>query len=111
MKNIALLLLIASSFSVSASEYKISIPTDSKADYTVISKGESEGLKTITTKRVGSSGESYSERAYDCAAMTVKYVGSGETLEQMKSSPADRSMSPITPESIADYVGREACGK
>ena len=107
-KNLFLLALFISPFAMSA-EYKISIPTDSKAVYTVLGKGERDGLKTIITKREGSSGVSYSERAYDCVNRTVKYLGDGETLEQMKLSRADQNMSDIVPQSIADYVGNEAC--
>ncbi|MEB7893394.1 hypothetical protein NGK65_06550 [Serratia ureilytica] len=107
-KTLLLVALFVSPFVMSA-EYKISIPTDSKAVYTVLGKGERDGLKTIITKREGSSGVSYSERAYDCVNRTVKYLGDGETLEQMKSSHADSNMSEIVPESIADYVGNEAC--
>ncbi|EID64666.1 hypothetical protein ECW26_48270 [Escherichia coli W26] len=39
----------------------------------------------------------------------VKYLGSGETLEQMKNSKPDPKMGGIVSGSIADYVGREAC--
>lgn len=107
-KSLFLIVLLASPLAMSA-EYKISIPTDSKAAYTVLGKGERDGFKTIITKREGSSGVSYSERAYDCVNRRVKYLGDGENLEQMKSSSADTNMSDIVPESIADYVGNEAC--
>lgn len=107
-KPLLTLVLLASPLTHSA-EYKIAIPSDSKAEYTVLTKGENAGLKTIVTKREGSSGVSYSERAYDCVNRTVKYLGSGDSLEQMKSSAADQNMSDIVPGSIADYVGNEAC--
>lgn len=94
---------------LNAEEYKITIPSDSKAEYTVLSKGTQGDLKTIVTKRSGSSGVSYSERAYDCNNHTVKYLGSGDTLEQMKASGADKNMGEIFTGSIADFVGREAC--
>lgn len=94
---------------LNAAEHKISIPSDSKAEYSVLSKGSLGDLKTIVTKRSGSSGVSYSERAYDCSNRTVKYLGSGETLEQMKASGADKNMSEIFTGSIADFVGQEAC--
>lgn len=107
-KALLVLALLASPLAYSA-EYKIAVPSDSKAEYTVLTKGEVDGLKTIVTKREGSSGVSYSERAYDCVNQTVKYLGSGDTLEEMKSSPADQKMSGIVSGSIADYVGNEAC--
>ncbi|WET17007.1 hypothetical protein P2W49_11790 [Yersinia intermedia] len=106
--NLLIPIMLFSPF-LNAAEYKITIPSDSKAEYTVLSKGSLGNLKTIVTKRAGSSGVSYSERAYDCNNRTVKYLGSGDTLDQMKESVADKKMSEIFTESIADFVGREAC--
>lgn len=37
------------------------------------------------------------------------YLGSGETLGEMRSSKPDDHLSPIVDGSIADYVGNEAC--
>lgn len=85
------------------------VPSDSKATYTVLDRDTTGNERTITTKRVGSSGTSYSRRLYNCADRTVKYLGSGETLEQMKASQPDPQMGPIVTGSIADYVGAEAC--
>lgn len=89
--------------------YDLHVPSDPKASFTVLDIGKKGDLVTITTKRVGSSGTSYSQRAYDCKMRHVMYLGSGETLEQMKSSKPDDHMSSIFEGSIADYVGREAC--
>ncbi|WAP65398.1 hypothetical protein OZ911_08365 [Pseudomonas fortuita] len=85
------------------------VPSDPKAAYTILARDTSGNERTITTKRVGSSGTSYSRRLYNCADRTVKYLGSGETLEQMKASQPDPRMGPIVSGSIADYVGAEAC--
>lgn len=85
------------------------VPSDSKATYTILARDTSGKERTITTKRVGSSGTSFSRRLYNCADRTVKYLGTGETLEQMKSSQPDLRMGPIVSGSIADYVGAEAC--
>ncbi|MHC6758252.1 hypothetical protein [Yersinia ruckeri] len=111
MRNNWKILIPALFFSpfLNAAEYKINIPSDSKAEYVVLNKGNLGDLKTIVTKRSGSSGISYSERAYDCNNRTVKYLGSGETLEQMKASSEDKNMSDIFSGSIADFVGQEAC--
>ncbi len=111
MKNIYNILIPVILFSpfLNAAEYKISVPSDSKAEYVVLSKGNLDDLKTIVTKRSGSAGISYSKRAYDCSNRTVKYLGSGETLEQMEASGADKNMSEIFSGSIADFVGKEAC--
>lgn len=109
MKKIVLITCLSMSASAFAASYNIDVPTDSKASYTVINKGQQGDYKTITTKRVGSSGTSYSERAYDCSAWEVKYLGTGDSIAAMKSSGADQNMSPIIDRSIAYYVGREAC--
>ncbi|MFY7398654.1 hypothetical protein, partial [Enterobacter cloacae complex sp. IR53030] len=109
MKKTLLLGFSLISFSVLAASYQIQVPTDSKATYTVLDKGSQGPLRTITTKREGSSGVTFSQRIYNCEANEVKYLGSGESLEEMKNSKADPSMSPIVSDSIAYYLGREAC--
>lgn len=96
------------SFNVFASEV-FTVPTDSKASYTVLEKTRSGDMATITTKREGPSGMSYSKRLYDCKASTVKYLGSGDTIKQMNNSAADPNMAPIIDRSIAYYVGQKAC--
>ena len=106
-RSLMLFLLIPSA--VFAAQYNISIPTDSRATYTVIQKGSQGVLKTIVTKREGSSGTTFSERLYDCENGTVKYIGTGDTIEQMRSSSPDPNMSPVVDKSIAFYIGKEAC--
>lgn len=108
MKKFIAILLVISVPAISA-QYNIRIPTDSKANYTVIEKNSRGELRTIITKREGVSGVSYSERIYDCTSGLVKYLGTGDTLEQMKSSSADPNMTPIVDQSIAFYIGQEAC--
>ncbi|EIW8640290.1 hypothetical protein AAHV13_19555 [Klebsiella pneumoniae] len=108
MKKLALVLMLTVSFSV-ASATTISIPTDSKAKYTIIDKSLNGSMATITTMREGPSGTSYSQRLYDCTSWTVKYLGDGDTLEQMKASKPDDGMSSIVDNSIAYYIGQRAC--
>ncbi|MNY79881.1 hypothetical protein D3C86_2207080 [compost metagenome] len=72
-------------------------------------KAGTSDLRTIVTRREGSSGASYSRRLYDCSANTVKYLGTGDSLEAMRTSRADPGMAPIVEGSIAYYVGIEAC--
>ena len=108
MKKALFALLALMSFSaVSATTF--SIPTDSKAKYTIIDKTLNGSMATITTMREGPSGTSYSQRLYDCTSWTVKYLGDGDTLEQMKTSKPDEGMSPIVDNSIAYYIGQQAC--
>ncbi|ELP0296190.1 TPA: hypothetical protein OUF01_000787 [Klebsiella michiganensis] len=108
MKKALFTFLALMSFSaVSATTF--SIPTDSKAKYTIIDKTLNGSMATITTMREGPSGTSYSQRLYDCTSWTVKYLGDGDTLEQMKASKPDEGMSPVVDNSIAYYIGQKAC--
>lgn len=88
---------------------QISVPSDSGAQYYVLDKGTLGSLRTITTKRIGPSGSSYSKRLYSCSGSTVKYLGTGDTLAEMNRSSPSGDLSPIVKGSIAYYVGLEAC--
>jgi len=90
-------------------EKPLSVPSDSNAQFFVLEKGGSGALRTIVTKRVGSIGTSYSKRLYNCTDSTVKYLGTGDSLAAMAASWADPNMGPIVQDSIAYYVGVEAC--
>lgn len=108
MKKVLFVAMALMSFS-SMSATTVSIPTDSKAKYTIIDKAMNGSMSTITTMRDGPSGVSYSKRLYDCTAWTVKYLGDGDTLDQMNASQPDDGMSPIVDNSIAYYLGQKAC--
>jgi hypothetical protein len=103
------LLLALTSISAVAAETPLDVPSDPKARYFVLEKVGKGAERTILTKRVGPSGTSFSRRLYNCSQGTVKYLGTGDTLEQMKRSKPDANMSPIVNGSIAFHVGREAC--
>ena len=92
-----------------AAEKAMTVPTDAKAKYTILETGGKWPNRTIVTKRVGSSGTSYSKRLYNCSNNTVKYLGTGDTPAEMARSKPDPKMAPIVSQSIADYVGRQAC--
>lgn len=87
------------------------IPSDASATWVVLEKtgAPADELHTITTKRSGPSGVSWSKREYNCLRWTVRYLGTGSTPEQMRASAADARPAPITQGSIADHLGREAC--
>jgi hypothetical protein len=85
------------------------VPSDSKAEYFVMEKGGQGNDRTIVTKRIGSSGTSYSKRLYNCGENTVKYLGTGDSLEAMAASKPDPAMARIQEFSIAHYVGLQAC--
>jgi hypothetical protein len=109
MRYSILVILLGYASLVSAAEVPISIPSDSRALYVVLEKGGRGDERIIVTKRVGSSGTSYSRRVYNCRENTVKYLGTGDTLAAMNSSSPDPRMGPIVEGSIAYYVGRYAC--
>lgn len=109
MKYHLVLITLIVSTSVLAAETPLSVPSDAKAQFFVLEKGGSGSQRTIITKRVGSSGTSYSKRLYNCADSTVKYLGTGDSLEDMNKSNPDPNMGPIVQGSIAYYVGLEAC--
>ncbi len=90
-------------------ERPLSVPSDPKAQYTVLDVSGEWPDRVIVTRRVGPSGVSFSKRIYDCSNHTVKYLGDGDTLAEMEASTPDERMAPIVPEAIAGYVGREAC--
>lgn len=85
------------------------VPSDAKAVYTILEIDGEWPNKTIVTRRVGPSGTSFSNRLYNCSKNQVKYIGSGDSLEEMNASKPDPNMGEIVSGSIADYVGRVAC--
>jgi hypothetical protein len=107
--NGALFLGLSISAPTIAAETHLNVPSDPQAQYFVLETGGSGAERTIVTKRVGSSGTSYSNRIYNCQEKTVKYLGTGDTLEEMERSQPGPFMAPIVPGSIAYYVGLKAC--
>lgn len=87
----------------------LTVPSDAQAQYFILKKGGTAILPTITTKRIGSSGTSYSKRIYNCKDNTVKYLGTGDTLAEMNASAPEAKMYEIVDKSIAYYVGLQAC--
>lgn len=83
------------------------------AKYFVLEKNlkvnTNKNLRSIVTKRVGSSGTTYSKRLYDCKNNTVKYLGTGDSIDAMNKSKEDTNMSPIVTGSIAYEVGLIIC--
>ncbi len=87
--------------------------TSDTAKYFVLEKNmkvnNNKNLRSIVTKRVGSSGVTYSKRLYDCKNNTVKYLGTGNSIEAMNKSKEDAKMSPILNGSIAYEIGLIIC--
>lgn len=85
------------------------IPSDMKARWGLIDIKQDPSGSMIFTHRVGPSGTTYSIRQYNCVSKRVRYVSTGETISEMRTSKADATMSEIQPRSIAYYLGRLAC--
>lgn len=111
MRSLILLAVLLSVTVVLAAETPLTIPSDVKAQYFVLDRGGTKAHPTLTTKRVGPSGISYSKRIFDCSVGTVKYLGSGDTLDEVKRSKPDPKMSPLVEGSIAWHQWRYACGQ
>lgn len=83
------------------------------AKYFVLEKNmkvnNNKDLRSIVTKRVGSSGVSYSKRLYDCKNKMVKYLGTGDTIEQMNKSKEDSKMGAIFNGSVAYEISLIIC--
>lgn len=109
MKLVFLLIGFLVCATATAEEKPFHVPSDPKARYFVLGKGGHFEERIIVTKRVGSSGTSFSRRVYNCTTRMVKYLGSGDSIEAMNQSRPDPNMAPIVPGAIADYVGMEAC--
>lgn len=87
----------------------INVPSDKNAKYYLLDKNKNGSLTDITIERHGSSGVTFSKRSYSCHTNEVMYVGTGDTLDDMKNSKPDKGMSKIVPDSIAYYIGLAAC--
>jgi hypothetical protein len=111
MRCLLFLAVTSISMAAAAAEYQLPIPSDAKAQYFVLEKGGTKDMPTMVTKRVGTSGTSYSWRVFDCKAGTVKYLGTGDSLEKMRASKPETNMAPLVEGSIAYYQWRHACSK
>jgi len=90
-----------------ASEF--TVPTDPRARYTFLVIEGTASRPIVTTKRVGPSGTSFSKKEFDCSSRTFRYLGDGNTLEQMQRSAPSPQMGPLVQGSISDYHWRRVC--
>ena len=88
----------------------LKVPADPYASYEVIDINQrSDGMIEIVTKRTGKSGTSYSKRLVNCQNQTAKYLGDGDTLEQMEKSKASPRMGPLVEGSSTHAAAMYAC--
>jgi len=91
----------------------ISVPSDPGATYRLLrwSRLPNGNLEAVT-RRDGRSGTSFARREIDCDAMTFRYLGEGDTLEQASAdSPNPGEMGELTTQSISTYVSEFVCRK
>ena len=89
--------------------YELRVPSDPKAVFRVLSVRGTWPMRQIVTRRESPSGLTFSEREVDCGENRIRYLGSGESPEEMRRNRHDDPFGPIVEESIAWYVAREAC--
>ena len=95
---------------LAADPARIHVPTDPKAEYTVVGlKNVGGGTAEITTRRDGPSGTSYAKRLVDCGRMRFKYLGEGDTLEELNRSKPSPNMGPLVTGSISYHLSTYAC--
>lgn len=90
----------------------IYIPSDSDARYEVVSfEKVSETERVLATKRIGSSGVSYSKIAIDCSGKTFQGLGEGDTLEEMNAPRLTEKGLKLVEGSIKYYQVQYACSQ
>lgn len=100
---------LALSTEASAKYDRIYVRSDPNAEYFLIERAGPKDKRTATTLRIGKSGAGYSKRLFNCGASLVKYLGTGDTLEQANVLRPDDKFAEIVPGSIADDVRAVAC--
>ena len=90
----------------------VSVPTDAKASYVmkIIDVGLGKNTLAVLTRRVGSSGTSWAIREVNCSSQKFRYMGEGDTLDEVIASIDDRGkMSGLVTGSISYHIVQAAC--
>ncbi|ROL63048.1 hypothetical protein [Pseudomonas vranovensis] len=82
---------------------------DQDARYSIVSVSGDPSQRTVITQRVGISGTSYSARQFDCTARTVRFMGSGASLEDLQHAEADNELTPIFKGSLSRAISQAVC--
>jgi hypothetical protein len=94
-----------------ADEYPLAIDSDIKAEYFVVEKAGTPEQPTLLLKRVRAGATSYSKRLFDCAGVSYRHLGSGESVEAVAESRPDDELVPAKEGTIAYQLWKHACGK
>lgn len=92
-----------------AEDTPIDIKTDLKGQYFIVEKGGTPEKPTLVVKRAAPGYNHYVKREFDCAAHTVRYLGEGESLEEMAAGQPDAEGNPIEKDTIPDQLARHVC--
>ena len=94
-----------------ARDIALNIKTDVKGQYFLVEKTSRAKLVTLLVKRFTVQRSVYVKREFDCAANTVRYLGSGESMDEMEKDKADAKVYPIKKGSILDQLAVYACSR
>jgi hypothetical protein len=97
------------------------IPSDPYGKYEFLSIEKMDnGNVLVVTKRYGkitevdSDGISFNSREIDCTNNTFRYLGTGDSIEEMTANGirhAQENMGPLTEKSISSYIAGHSCEK
>ena len=101
--------MLCCTHSAFAAGQSISVPSDSKARYTVVDKTSKGFTRIITVRRDGPSGTSFTKREVDCSRGRSRYLAEGDTMQELRANKQNNTMSYPVEGSISDYVTQAAC--
>jgi hypothetical protein len=92
----------------------VPVPSDPRASYVALDiKPKPRGMVEVLTRRDGPSGVSFSLREIDCGRRTFRYIGEGDTRDEVARASArsrpGNTMGPLTDGSISTHVANFAC--
>lgn len=95
--------------SVAVADQPIDIHTDLEGQYYLVEQGGSPGRPVLLVKRIAPGITHYVKREIDCGARTVRYLGEGESLDEIANAEPDPEVQPVEKGSIADQLRRLVC--
>ena len=96
-------------FAALAEDTPLDIKTDLRGQFFLVEKGDNDGNPTLLVKAVAGNYTHYVKREFDCVARTVRYLGRGESLEEVAAARPDAKTYPIEDGTIADQLARLVC--
>jgi hypothetical protein len=95
-----------------AAEYPIEINTDIKGKYYIVEKTGTSNNPVLVTKQVRPNATThYIKRWFDCKNQTVRYLGEGDTLEELNKAAPEPDSTAIEEGSIPDQLAKHVCPK